>query len=136
MTIIKGNNAYVNINSKDLSAYVTNVTLDLKGKSLVDVTAMGAAGKAWASDELNDVSFTVDFLFDDTGTIGSWAVLEALWDGDAAFAFVLGINGNAAPKLEGTCWLETLPIPVAIGDMVRIQGVVFRVEGAPTVTPA
>lgn len=136
MTIIKGNNAYVNINSKDLSAYVTGVDLDLKGKSLIEVTAMGAAGRAWASDELNDVSFTVDFLFDDTATTGPWAVLEALWDADAAFAFVLGIDGNAAPKLEGTCWMEGLPIPVKIGDMVRIMGVVFRVEGAPTVTPA
>ena len=84
MGLIRANNAYVQINSVDLSAWVTNVTVDLKGYSLIDVTAMGAAGKAWASDRISDVTVTIDFLWDD-GATGPWKTLEALWDSDAYF---------------------------------------------------
>lgn len=134
MALVVGNKAVVTLNDIALSLYVTHISIDLKGKTLIDITAMGATGKAWASDKLNDVSFTIDFLFDKEA-LGSWAVLEQLWDSDVAFNFVIKFHVDESHEISGTCMMETLPVTIALGDMIRIPGVAFKVIGSPTVTP-
>lgn len=131
-----GSNCYLYLNSKDLSTYITGCTIDLKGKTLVDVTAMGASHKAWASDEMGDLTFTIDFLFDDTTTSGPWIVLDTMWDKHTTTTYDLRPNGAGTyPLFSGGCYIENVPIAVTIGDMIRMSGVVFKNTGTPTVTP-
>ena len=56
---------------RTMSTFVSRVMLDLKGKGLVDVTTMGDSGHEWASDELEDGGFTVDFFYDPTASTGT-----------------------------------------------------------------
>lgn len=119
---------------RTLTSYVTKISMALKGHALVDVTAMGASGHAWAPDELEDVTFTVDFLYDD-GTNTVWATLNSLRNHTSATAFVIGPKGSTAgyPKVSGDCWLEDMPTEIAIGDVIRVPGVPFKVNGVATV---
>lgn len=136
MALKVGSNCYLFLNSVDLSAYVTGGSLDLKGKTLVDVTAMGASHRAWASDELGDISFTIDFLFDDTAAVGPWIQLELMWDKNTVTTYELRPNGTGTnPIISGNCYIENVPIAVNIGDMIRMSGIVFKNTGTPTVTP-
>lgn len=123
---------------RDLSAYVTSLTFDLKGKTLVDVTAMSDSGKTWASDELEDCTFTVDFLYD-SGSDTVWDTLCGATNGlrtaSTAKAFEVGPEGDESndPKLTGSCFLESVSTEVPIGDVIRMNGVTFRVSGTVTV---
>ena len=121
---------------RDVSAFITKMTLTLKGKGLVDVTTMGASGHKWASDELEDCGFSVDFLFDPTATTGIFAVLKSLRTLTVGKAFEIGPHGSAVgdTKLTGTCFLEDLPLEAGLGDMVKLSGVPFKVDGAVTIT--
>ena len=137
MALKAGKNVHLTVCGQDLSSYVTKLTMSLKGKALVDVTAMGDSGRTWASDELEDGSFSADFLYDDTATTGPWAALSGT-DGRGATAagtFTVGPQGTAtgAPKIHGTCWLEDLPLEAGVGDMIRLGGVPFKIDGACTV---
>lgn len=123
---------------RTLSAYVTKLSLSLKGKALVDVTAMGDSGHTWASDELEDGSFSVDFLYDSASNT-VWDTLCGASNGlrgqTAAKAFEIGPQGSSSgePKITGTCWLEEPPLEAAIGDVIRMTGVTFRIDGAVTI---
>lgn len=118
---------------KILSEWVTKISGNFKGHSLIDVTTMGAAGHQWAPDELEDNSFTVDFMWDKASD-GPYDVLKTFSRygiSDGAHAFEIGPEGETAtyPKITGTCWMEgDLPIEMPIGDMIKITGVAFKVE--------
>ncbi|MAH45852.1 hypothetical protein CMI37_08475 [Candidatus Pacearchaeota archaeon] len=119
---------------RTLTTYVTKVSMDLKGHGLVDVTAMSASGHTWASDELEDCTFSVDFLYDD-GSNTVWDVLTGIRGYATARDWEIGPKGSTGgyPKLSGTCFLEGLPMEVSIGDVIRLPGVPFRVNGAVTI---
>ena len=61
-----------------VQADTTKVAINTKGHGLVDVTAMGDAGHSYASDELEDCSFTAELWFNDVATTGSWTVVDGL----------------------------------------------------------
>jgi len=138
MGLKSGKNVHLTVCGQDLSAYVTKLTMSLKGKALVDVTAMGDAGHTWASDELEDGNFSVDFLYDDTATTGPWAALNSATGrtATAAGTFTIGPQGTTGgyPKIHGTCWLEDLPTEAAVGDMIKLSGVPFKIDGACSVS--
>jgi len=131
-----GNDAHLTLISTDVSAYVTAIHMNLKGHGLVDVTAMGAAGHTWASDELLDETFTVDFLFESV-VASLWDVLVALRGSGAAQACIIGPIGTTPavdiPKITGNVWMEDLPMEIVIGDMIRLTGVPFRFSNGATV---
>lgn len=137
MGLKAGKNVHLTVCGGDLSSYVTKLTMSLKGKALIDVTTMGKSGHIWASDELEDGGFSVDFLYDDTATTGPWARLSgtAGRGATAAGTFTIGPQGTAAsaPKISGICWLEDLPLESAVGDMVKLSGIPFKIDGACTV---
>ncbi len=120
---------------RTLSAYVLKIRMSLKGKELQDVTTAGQSGHVWASNELEDVSFVVDFMYDPTTDTGPWAVLTSLRTITTAKAFEIGPQGSTAgyPKITGSCFLEDLPMEVAVGDMIKLTGVPFKVSGVATV---
>lgn len=134
---VAGKNVHLNLGDTpvNVSAYVTAIHMSLKGHGLVDVTTMGSSGHKWASDELLDDSFTVDFLFE--ATLASlWDVLVALRVATAAQAIQMGPQGvtDGMVKIEGNVWLEDLPMEIAIGDMIRLTGVPFKFHDGATIT--
>jgi len=141
MALRAGNNAVLILTdgggARTLSDYVKSISLDLKGHGLVDVTCMGDSGHTFASDELEDCSFTVEFVYDD----GSNTVWDTLCDATnglrtsaVARAFEIGPAGSTAtyPKLTGNCWLEGVTTPVNVGEMI-LMSATFKVDGAVTV---
>ena len=137
MSLIQANKAYVQINAVDLSAWVTRLDVNLKGYSLVDVTAMGDLGRTWVADRISEVTMTMDFLYDNDAA-GPWRTLEVLWDSNAYFDIYVDLLQPAGlPTITGNGWLDGgLPIQLAIGDMIRLAGVAFKFDGVPTITPA
>jgi len=141
MALRAGNNAVLILTdgggARTLSSYVKSLSFDLKGHGLVDVTCMGDSGHTWASDELEDCSFTVEFVYDD-GANTVWDTLADATNGlrtsTVARAFEIGPAGSTStyPKLSGNCWLESFTVPVAVGDMITVSAT-FKVDGAVTV---
>lgn len=142
MALASGNNCVVKLtdfadSEKTLTTFVTSVSIELKGHGLVDVTAMTDTGHTWASDELEDGTFSIDFLYDHgSGTV--WDTLCDVTSGlrvsTSAKAFELGPQGstNGYPKITGTCWMDTVSVPVAIGDMMKLTAT-FKIDGAASV---
>jgi len=120
---------------RTLTSYVLALRASFPGHKLIDVTTMGKSGHKWASDELEDNSFEVDFLFDPTADTGPWAVLKSLRGATSAKAFEIGPYGSVASsvKITGNCWLENLPLEMAIGDMIKMSGVAFKVDETITI---
>ena len=120
---------------KDLSSVITSVKMNLKGHGLVDVTTMGSSGHKWASDQLEDNTFTVDFLFD-ADTDLSYEVLEDLRNITEAVEFTIRPIGSTSgnPEITGQCWIENFPIDATVGtNVVVITGVSFKGEDGITV---
>lgn len=138
MAGLKAGKAYVRIHDsvalRDLSAYVTAVHMSLKGHALIDVTTMGDSGHKWASDELQDASFSIDFLYEATAN-GVMNTLLGLRYQTTAYAFEIGPAGSGSGeyKITGTCFIEEIPVESVIGDMVRLTGVTFKIQDVPTV---
>jgi hypothetical protein len=142
MALIPGNDAVLILtdggdSARTLSAYVKKITMNFKARTLIDTTCMGDAGRTWTPDDLEDGTFTVEFVVDD-GTNTVWDTLfdatVGLRVATAAKAFEIGPKGTTAtyPKFTGSCWLEDAPIPVAVGELVTCTAT-FKVEGAVTV---
>lgn len=134
--VATGNNLSLSIGGVDMSAFVTKASFDLKGHGLVDVTTMGDDGRNWASDELEDGSFSVDFLWDKE-TNGPYDKLKTWTRAVAVVAFIVGPQGNTStyPKWTFNGWSDgNFPIEVSIGDMIKVSGVNFKVDGTVTFT--
>ena len=133
MTVVAGSKAHLTLITTDVSAFLTAIHMSLKGHGLVDITAMGATGYKWASDELLADSFTVDFLFD-SGQSSLWDILEVLRLATTAQICVIGPYGTTAGyvKISGNVWMEDLPMEVTLGDMIRLTGVPFKFHDGAT----
>jgi len=127
-------NAYVSINSVDLSAFVKQVTLDWKAE-VQDDTSMGATARSRLPG-LRDWSFDVEF-FQGYGASEVDATLFSLV-GASAFAVELRGDGAAVsatnPKYTGTALLENYQ-PVA-GTVGEAQMAPARFVGRGTLTRA
>lgn len=131
---VAGKNVHLTLWNTDVSAYVTAIHMMLKGHGLVDVTGMGSTGHKWASDELQDDSFTVDFLFE-SALPNLWETLDAFRLETVQRAVIIGPQGTTGGmvKVTGDAFMEDLPMEVAIGDMIRLTGVPFRFHDGATV---
>ena len=76
----------------------------------------------------------MDFLWSEDTLVGPHTVLGLVRQLTAAVAFDYGPEGKAANdiKYSGTCRLKEWPNETRIGDLVRILGVQFQVEGIVT----
>ena len=119
---------------RTMTGFVLAFRGNFPGHKLIDVTVMGSSGHIWASDELEDNSFEVDFLFDPTASTGPWALLKSIRAYATARDFEIGPYGNTGgyEKISGTCFLENMPLEVALGDMIKLSGCAFKVNGVAT----
>jgi len=118
---------------RTLTGYITSFRGNFPGHKLIDVTVMGSSGHKYASDELEDNSFDIDFLFDPTANTGIWAVLQSIRNFATARDFEIGPYGSTATyiKISGTCFLENLSMDASPGDMVKLSAS-FKVDGTVT----
>jgi hypothetical protein len=134
MAVFLNNNVGVKINSVDLSAYVTSVTLNRTFDEL-EVTSMGDSGHKFVKG-LEAASVTID-LNNDTATTTVLPTLQAAW-GTNVPVVLLQTKGTAVsatnPLYTMTCLINnTTDINGAVGDL-GMMSLSFNVSGTVAVT--
>jgi hypothetical protein len=134
MAVFLNNNVGVKINSVDLSAYVTSVTLNRTFDEL-EVTAMGDSGHKFVKG-LEAATVTID-LNNDTATSTVLPTLQAAW-GTNVPVVLLQTKGTAVsatnPLYTMTCLVNnTTDINGAVGDL-GMMSLSFNVSGTVAVT--
>src|SRR3990167_2013137 len=117
---------------RTLSADIVSIEGLPGPRELLDSTTLGVTGHTH-HPTLENIRFTIEFLYNDTASTGSAAVINALRTHTAATAFVFGPKGSAsgAEKFSGDCWVADVSNPIRIGSLVGIRAE-FRVNGAVT----
>lgn len=122
--------------SKDLSAYVQEVSGLPAEIELHDATVGGAAGAAaghtWFRG-LHKASFSAKFVFDDA-TDASWDVVSDFHSDTSTRSFIFGPKGTTAtyPRVTGECVIKSVTIGAVTTDM-NVLTVEFELDGAMTV---
>lgn len=134
MAVFLNNNVGVKINSVDLSAYVTSVTLNRTFDEL-EVTAMGDGGHKFVKG-LEAATVTID-LNNDTAATTVLPTLQAAWGTNVPIV-LLQQKGTAVsatnPLYTMTCLINnTTDINGAVGDL-GMQSLSFNVSGTVAVT--
>jgi hypothetical protein len=134
MAVFLNNNVGVKINSVDLSAYVTSVTLNRTFDEL-EVTAMGDSGHKFVKG-LEAATVTID-LNNDTATSTVVPTLQAAWGTNVPIVLLQqkGVAVSATnPLYTMTCLINnTTDINGAVGDL-GMQSLSFNVSGTVAVT--
>jgi hypothetical protein len=134
MAVFLNNNVGVKINSVDLSAYVTSVTLNRTFDEL-EVTSMGDSGHKFVKG-LEAASVTID-LNNDTASSTVLPTLQAAWGTNVPIV-LLQQKGTAVsatnPLYTMTCLVNnTTDINGAVGDL-GMMSLTFNVSGTVAVT--
>jgi hypothetical protein len=134
MAVFLNNKVGLKINSVDLSAYVTAVTLNRSFDEL-EVTAMGDGGHKFVKG-LEAASVTIDLL-NDTAATTVLPTLQAAW-GTNVTVVLLQEKGTAVsatnPLYTMTCLINnTTDINGAVSD-IGMQSLTFNVSGTVAVT--
>ena len=122
--------AWVSVNSVDLSDHVRSVTINMDA-DLQDVKAMGAVGADWAAGLRNDsIELT---LYQDFDAAKVDATLFPLFDGGSAFVIAAAASGTAIsstnPKYSGTVLMGSYqPLAGEVGA-ANITSITFPVQG-------
>jgi hypothetical protein len=134
MAVFMNNNVGVKINSVDLSAYVTSVTLNRTFDEL-EVTAMGDSGHKFVKG-LEAATVTID-LNNDTAATTVLPTLQAAWGTNVPIVLLQqkGVAVSATnPLYTMTCLINnTTDINGAVGDL-GMQSLSFNVSGTVAVT--
>jgi hypothetical protein len=133
MAVFLNNNVGVKINTVDLSAYVTSVTLNRTFDEL-EVTAMGDSGHKFVKG-LEAATVTID-LNNDTATSTVLPTLQAAWGTNVPIV-LLQTKGTAVsatnPLYTMTCLVNnTTDINGAVGDL-GMMSLSFNVSGTVAV---
>lgn len=110
---------------RNLSAYVTAIRGLPGPRNLNDVTSLSDSGRK-SIPGLEDVQFSVDFLWDDTATSGPDVVLSGVRTHTAAVDFEYSPEGTTV--YSGTCWITSYEINSQVGSQVTATAN-FQVEG-------
>lgn len=128
--------AYFSINNgteRDLTTYITDID-GLPGPvGLRDVTVLGDTGTK-DEDGLDNTTFTIRGLYDDTATTGPEAVIGALWSSRVNATFRYGPKGSTGGFLQysGSIKVAGFAVVVKIGNTtlfeaaLKVQGRVAR----------
>lgn len=117
---------------RDISPYVTSIDGLPGPRELIEVTALGDAGRKWIAG-LENVVITLELLWSDDASVGSDTVLGLIRDDTAARAFDYGPEGKATGdiKYSGTCWVRNYQVTSRVGQAVTAKAE-LQVEGIIT----
>lgn len=115
--------------SRNLSAYITELSGLPGERELLQQTGIGAGGRE-RDPGLENGIFRIAGFFDDTATGGPDAVLGPLRTHTSAVSFSFGPKGNTGGyvKYSGSCWCRRYEITTRVGDMVGFVAE-FEVHG-------
>jgi hypothetical protein len=118
---------------RNISPYISSIDGLPGAKELVDVTGLGASGRAF-KPSLENVVISLELLWSDDASVGPDTVLRLVRAATSAVAWDYGPEGSTAgyQKYSGTCWLKDYKIQTRIGDYVKAK-VELQVEGALTI---
>lgn len=111
-------NAMFWVNNKDLSAYVTDITMNLASESL-DATTMGAGYRKHKGGVL-DYSFDLSFMYDKS-TSGPTATLYSVLGTTSCVEFrpINACSSVSNPSYFAVVTLETLPLGGSYGSLLK-----------------
>lgn len=117
---------------RDLSPYITEVRGLPGPRTLNEVTALGDSGVKFIQG-LEDVTITLNGMFDNTATSGPDAVLGPLRTHTSAVDFEYGPEGSGTGdvKYSGTCWVVSYELRSRVGNLVEWSAS-LQVEGTVT----
>lgn len=124
MAVFVFTDAYLTINTIDLSSYVTSITLNYE-KDSVEVTAMGATGHVMTGG-LQNLSVAIEFNNDQAAA----KVLETLYSATGSGANTLVIKnattGSPLPvfTISNSFLAASTPVAGAVGELAK-QSVTF-----------
>ena len=124
MAVFVFTDAYLTINTVDLSSYVTSITLNYE-KDSVEVTAMGATGHVMTGG-LQNLSVAIEFNNDQATA----KVLETLYSATGSGANTLVIKnattGSPLPvfTISNSFLAASTPVAGAVGELAK-QSVTF-----------
>ena len=106
--------------SWDLSPFITDVRGLPGDRSLNEVTALGDSGARFIPG-IEDVTFLLSGIFDDSAPGGPDAVLGPLRAHSSKVGFEYGPRGSAAGsvKYSGSCWVATYRLRSRVGSRVE-----------------
>jgi len=137
MALFDSKNSIFQINDgsslRDISPYMVSIDGLPGPKELVDVTALGATGRAWQPG-LENVVITLELNWSDDALVGPDTVLRLVRALTAATAWDYGPegSGSGAQKYSGTCWYRNFTIQSRVGDWIRARAE-LQVEGAVSI---
>ncbi len=111
-------NAFFQVNTKDLSAFITDITLNLASESL-DATTMGAGYRKHKGGVL-DYSFDVTFMYD-RSTSGPTNTLYSILGTTSCVEFrpINACTSVNNPSYFAVVTLETLPLGGSFGTLLK-----------------
>ena len=135
MAVYLSNGVVVTVNSVDLSALVSSVTLNRTFDEL-EVTAMGDSGHKFVKG-LEAASLTIDF-FNDSATSKTLQTLQAVYGTNVTVTLKQTSAATSAtnPLYTMTCLVNNLTdINGGVGDL-STQSVTWNVSGTVAITTA
>lgn len=133
MAFVHGKDSVFTVNTKELSAYLTQADIS-NSVDMAETSTMGSEAKSYVSG-LSDATISIAGFYDSTGTTGPDAVLNALVGGDSSTTFEYGPEGGTSGKVKysGNCFLTSYNVTAPVGDVVGFAAD-FQVTGAVTKT--
>lgn len=118
---------------QDMSPYFVSIDGLPGAPELLETTVLGDTGRKW-KPALENVVFTVEFLWSNDASVGPHTVLTLVRALTAATAFDFGPEGKTATdiKYSGNCFLKNWGNPTRVGDLVRTR-VEFQVDGTVSI---
>lgn len=113
---------------RDLSAYINDVTGLPGERNINDATSLSDTGRKWHPG-IQNVTFTIAGMYDDTATTGPDVVLGGLFSHTAALTFNYSPDGTIT--YSGECFCTSYELQTVVGDMVKFTAG-FSVDGTVT----
>jgi len=122
-------NSALSVNSQDISAALIKITFPSTWIAN-DITAFGSTGRRYGKG-IDETKFTIEAMFNQVATTGSYTVLEAAHAGSTAvtFSFYPAGTSSGNAKISGNCWVQKLEYVAQVGNYVRINADCFVDNG-------
>lgn len=131
MAFTHGKDAVFTFDSVNLSAYITDVSID-RSAEMAETTTMGAEAKTYISG-LTDATISVTGRYDSTTSTGPDENFNTWLGEEAASSFEFGPEGstNGKVKYSGSAFVTAYNVSAPVGDVVAFTAE-LQVTGAIT----
>ena len=116
---------------RSMEEYVVSIDGIPGERELNEVTVLGDSGRNHIGG-LENVTITLELVYDDTATSGPDVVLSGLRSDDTARAWDYGPKGGSGRKYSGTMKLRSYTVMSRVGEIVSARAELL-VQGTVTV---